>query len=301
MGPVYVILLNWNGWRDTAECVESCRRLSYPEFRLLIVDNCSTDGSEAILRQRFPDVELVQTGANLGFAGGNNFGIRHALQRGAKFVWLLNNDTLVDPGALSALVRAALAGPKVGMAGSKILYHGDRDLLWYAGAELDAARPHLPRHLGLNERDRGQYDERRETGYVTGCSLLASKEMMESVGLLDHELFLYFEDVDWSARARAAGWKLIYAPDSLVYHKVSLSTGGAASPGLVYYTSRNRLYFVRRNFPRHLAAAVLYDLYEHVLVNIKKGRFSAARAAVRGMIDFFTKKTGPMRAGRGTA
>src|SRR5664279_2479168 len=97
----YIILLNWNGWQDTIACVESCRKLSYPNFRILIVDNGSTDNSEAILRERLPDIELLQTGANLGFAGGNNVGIRHALAQGADYVWLLNNDTVVDAEALS--------------------------------------------------------------------------------------------------------------------------------------------------------------------------------------------------------
>src|SRR6266568_5938037 len=121
----YIIILNWHGWQCTIECVESCKKLSYLNFRILVVDNGSTDGSEAILRERFPDVELLQTGANLGFAGGNNVGIRYALEQGAEYVWLLNNDTTVDADALSALVRMAEGDTKIGMAGSKILYHDD--------------------------------------------------------------------------------------------------------------------------------------------------------------------------------
>lgn len=292
---VYLVILNWNGWKDTIECVESCRKLSYPDVRILIVDNGSTDGSEAILRERFPDIEFIQTGANLGFAGGNNVGIRYALEQGADYVWLLNNDTVVDDEALSALLRVAESDRKVGMVGSKILYHDNPRLLWYAGAVLDSESPYRPHHRGLREEDRGQYDAVCETGYITGCSLLARKEMMEAVGLLDEELFLYFEDVDWSARAKAAGWKLMYCPGSLVYHKVSLSVGGAASPTVLYYTARNRLYFVRRNFPGKLMGAVLYDFFEHVLVNIKKGRFTCAREALRGIRDFMLHKTGAQK------
>ena len=290
---VYIILLNWNSWKETAECVESCRMLSYPDFRILLVDNGSTDGSETVLRERFPDIEFLQTGSNLGFAGGNNAGIRYALDHGASYVWLLNNDTTIEAGALSAMVRVAEGDMKVAMVGSKIVYHGNPDLLWYCGAALDPRNPHRPRHLGLNEKDLGQYDTPCETGYITGCSLLACKEMMAEVGLLEEELFLYFEDVDWNARARASGWKLMYCPASLVYHKVSVSAGGDASPTLLYYTSRNRLYFVKRNFPRSLTRALLYDIYEHVLVNIKKGRFLCALAALNGIRDFMIHKTGP--------
>jgi GT2 family glycosyltransferase len=259
------------------------------------VDNASGDGSEAILRERFPDLDFIQTGANLGFAGGNNVGVRHALAQGADYVWLLNNDTVVEAEALSSLVRSAQGDPRVGMVGSKIVYHDAPDLLWFAGAVLDGKSAHRPCHLGLNEKDMGQYDVPGESGYITGCSLLARREMLEAVGLLDEELFLYFEDVDWSARARAAGWTLLYCPESLVYHKVSISTGGAASPTLLYYTSRNRLYFVRHNFPGKLLHALVYDIYEHVLVSMKKGRFLGAWYALRGIGDFIRGKTGPFQ------
>ncbi|MBW4054019.1 MAG: glycosyltransferase family 2 protein [Proteobacteria bacterium] len=289
---VYIILLNWNGWKDTIKCVESCRKLTYPNFRILIVDNGSTDGSETILRERFPEIKFIQAGANLGFAGGNNVGFRYALEHGADLVWLLNNDTTVDADALSAMVQITEGDKTVGMVGSKIVYYDNPQLIWFAGAVLDPQKAYHPYHRGLNEEDRGQYNDVCETGYVTGCSLLARKEMMDAVGLLDDGLFLYFEDADWSARAKTALWKLMYCPDSLVYHKVSLSVGGAASPALLYYTARNRLYFVTRNFPGKLMGAFLYDFFEHVLVNVKKGRFACAREAFRGICDFMKGKTG---------
>lgn len=289
---VYILLLNWNGWKDTIECVESCQKLTYPNFRIIIIDNGSTDGSEAILRERFPDVELIQAGSNLGFAGGNNIGIRHALERGVAYVWLLNNDTVVDTEALSALVQVAENDDRVGMVGSKIVYYDNPQLIWYAGAILDSAHPYHPAHRGLREQDQGQYDVAEETGYVTGCSLMARRQLIENIGLLDDGLFLYFEDVDWSARARQAGWLLNYSPASVVRHKESISAGGAASPTVVYYTARNRLNFVKRNFPGKLMGALLYDFFEHVLVNIKKERFACAREAVRGISDFIRGKTG---------
>jgi GT2 family glycosyltransferase len=289
---VSIIILNWNGWQDTVECVESCCRLDYQNFRVVVVDNGSTDGSEAILRERLPGVEVIRNNDNLGFAGGNNVGITHALGHGADYVWLLNNDAVVEPDALSELVQVAESDDRIGMVGSKIVYYDTPHLLWYAGATLDPAYPHRPAHRGLREEDRGQYDETAETGYVTGCSLLARRGMMETVGLLDDNLFLYFEDVDWSARARHAGWRLMYAPASVVRHKESASAGGAASPSVTYYTARNRLYVVQRNFPAALTRALWYDLYEHVLVNIKKGRFSAAVAAWQGIGDFFSGKSG---------
>ena len=294
MRTVFILLLNWNGWRDTVDCVESLQRLTYPNYHILIVDNGSTDGSEIMLRERFPALEIVQAGANLGFSGGNNAGIRRALERGADYVWLLNNDTVIEADSLALMVQAAEGDAAVGMVGSKIVYYENPRKIWYAGAVLDRARPYRPHHRGLNEEDLGQYQEACETGYITGCSLLARREVVEAIGLLADDLFLYFEDADWSARAKAAGWKLVYCPQSVVYHKVSLSIGGACSPTLIYYTSRNRLYFVTRNFPGKLMGALLYDLYEHVLVNLKKRRFAAAWYAVRGMGDFLRGKSGRM-------
>jgi GT2 family glycosyltransferase len=288
----YIILLNWNGWQDTIECVESCRKLTYPDFRILIVDNGSTDGSEAILRERFPNVEFIQTGGNLGFAEGNNVGIRYALEQGADYIWLLNNDTTADPAALDALVNAVESDGHIGMVGSKILYHNEPTVIWYAGGILTSAKPYKTLHRGLLEKDHGQYDVAAETDYITGCSLLTKRSLIENIGLLAEELFLYFEDADWSARAKANGWKLMYCPQSLVYHKVSMSTGGPGSPLTFYYSARNLLYFVKRNFPDKFYPALAYDLFEYVLVNIKKGRMSAASGALKGIGDYFMTRVG---------
>jgi len=292
---VVILLLNWNSWKDTIECVESCRKLSYANFRILIIDNGSSDGSEKILRERFPDIELIQSGANLGFAGGNNLGISRALDQGAAYLWLLNNDTVVEPSALSSLVEALERDQKIGMVGSKILYFDKADTLWYAGAELDPRVPHRSCHRGLNEIDRGQYDQPGETGYVTGCSLLVRKKVIEEVGVLDDALFLYYEDADWCARAQRAGWKLCYAPRSVVLHKASASLGGMDSPRMSYYLARNLLYFVRRNFPHAFLRAFCFDLFQNVVVMVKKRRWRAAGFALRGMVDFLLGRIGIMR------
>lgn len=292
---VYIVLLNWNGWQDTVECVESCKKLSYRNVRILIVDNGSTDGSIEELYRHLPDIELIRTGENLGFAGGNNVGIRHALEHGADYVWLLNNDTVVDFDALSALVNVAENDRKIGMVGSKISYYDNQRLLWYAGGVLDPALPYRSGHRGLKEEDRGQYDEAGETGYVTGCSLLARREMIEEVGLLDEGFFLYFEDADWNAWAKRVGWTVLYAPLSVVLHKVSSSIGGAESPRMRYYLARNLLYFIRKSYPSSLVKAFWFDLFENVIVMVKKGRPAAARWALRGIVDFLLGRTGPLQ------
>lgn len=290
---VYIVLLNWNGWQDTVECIASCKKLSYRNVRILIVDNGSTDGSIMELCRNSPDTELIRTGENLGFAGGNNVGIRHALEHGADYVWLLNNDTVVDSDALSALVNVAESNQSIGMVGSKIPFYDNPRFLWYAGGVLDPSLPYRPGHRGLKEQDRGQFDETGETGYVTGCSLLARREMIEEIGLLDEGLFLYFEDADWNARAKRAGWEVFYAPLSVVLHKVSSSIGGAESTRMRYYLARNLLYFIRKNYPSTFLRAFWFDLFENVFVMVKKGRSAAAGWALMGIIDFVRGRKGP--------
>lgn len=241
LGPVLtVVVLNWNNLQDTVECLDSLARVLHPGLRTLLVDNGSTDGSETALRERFPHLAILQTGTNLGFAGGNNAGIRRALQDGADLVLLLNNDTTVDPGFASALVDAVGANPGAGMACPKILLHDRPDLLWYAGASF---HPWLGwgRHRGHGQRDQGQFDRAEETGRPTGCALLVTRAFCESVGLLREDFFCYAEDLEWGLRARSAGFSILYVPASRVWHKVSRSTGGSRSVMAVRYQTRNVL------------------------------------------------------------
>lgn len=145
---ISIIILNWNGRSDTIECVESCLLSTYPSFRIVVVDNGSSDGSEAALLEKFPYLDIVQTGCNLGYAGGNNRGIRHALANGADYVWLLNNDTVVAPDALAELVAMAEATPHSGMIGSKILFYDRPDTIWFAGGFWSPDGAHIW-HLSL--------------------------------------------------------------------------------------------------------------------------------------------------------
>src|SRR6056297_688817 len=150
---VYIVILNWNNFQETIDCVESCKKLTYSNFKILLVDNGSTDGSEDILKKEFPGIPLIQTGENLGYSGGNNAGIRHALEQGADYIWLLNNDTVVDPQCLAKMVQTAESSNQIGMVGSKIFYHHSPDILWYAGGEIDLEGGGTTQHVGQNEKD----------------------------------------------------------------------------------------------------------------------------------------------------
>lgn len=273
---VYIIILNWNNWQETVDCIESCQKLAYPHFVILIVDNGSTDDSEEILKREFPGIQLIQTGQNLGYSGGNNTGIRHALERGADYVWLLNNDTVVDPHCLAKMVQAAEEDEKIGIVGSKIFYHRPPDTLWYAGGDIDLAAGGLTRHIGQDEKDHGKYDRAGETGYITGCSLLARKEMIASIGPLEEKYFLYFEDADWSLRARQQGWRLFYQPEARLWHKEGAQSERSYANHFIYYFIRNRFFFVRRFAPQNMVRC-------HLL-QVKTSLFFLKQALGRGPV-----------------
>jgi GT2 family glycosyltransferase len=296
---VYVILVNWNGWSDTAECLDACMHLEGAEFRLLVVDNASTDESVTELSTRYPQVRLVRSEINLGFAGGNNLGIRIALDEGADLVWLLNNDTTVAPDALKTLVECAREHPEAGMFGSKVYFYNSPTKIWSAGGELAPTKAGYPRHTGANQPDDGRWESERDVEYLSGCSLLVRREVIERIGMLREDYFMYWEDVDWSVRAQEAGWSCRYVPKSRVWHKVSASLKNAGFLDLRYET-RNRLYFYTRNRPKRLAGVELWTLRDVASLWVR-GKWADGAARLAGVLDFLLGRTGPIRSPRKAA
>lgn len=244
MPQVAVIVLNWNGLADTLECLESLSHLDYPRYRIVVVDNGSTDGSVEAIRELFPDVAIIENGENLGFTGGNNVGLRYALAQETDYALLLNNDTEVAPDFLSRLVQAAEADPRIGIAGPTIYYYARPDLIWSAGGMINRSRGQT-RMIGLNEQDTGQYSlAPHEVDFVTGCALLVKRAVMEQVGLLDERFFAYYEEAEWCVRARKGGFKIIHVPTAKVWHKIPLDARDH-SPLVHYYMTRNRLLFLK--------------------------------------------------------
>lgn len=243
---VGIVVLNWRGLDDTRACCESLAKISYPDARIFVVDNASGDGSAEALQSEFPQFIHVSNAKNLGFSGGNNAAMNRVLAENHKYVLLLNNDTIAAPDFLEAMVNAAETDPQIGMVGAKIYYFDSPDVLWYAGGTVDFEKPEPFGHVGENDRDRGQYDEPGETGWVTGCCLLARGEALKQVGLLDEAFGYYCEDVDWCLRANKAGWKIWYEPRAKVWHKIGRSTGRGSLP-IQYYNCRNILLIARKN------------------------------------------------------
>ncbi len=225
---VYIVVLSWNGKEDTLECLKSLKEVTYPNHRVLVVDNASTDGTPDALRSAFPSVELIVNKTNLRYAGGNNAGIRHALGKGAEYILLLNNDTTVKPDFLTNLVSAAEGVSGTGMAAPKIYYSGDPNRIWYAGGRISWWQGWIS-HNGVREIDTGQYDVQVETEYITGCCMLVRRRVIEQVGVFDETYYIYGEDSDWSIRTSRAGYKLLYVPSASIWHKLSVSSGGHLS------------------------------------------------------------------------
>lgn len=287
---VAIIILTWNNWRDTLACVDSCRTLTWPNFRIIIVDNGSTDDSENQLRQHCPEVEIIQTGKNLGFAGGNNVGIRHAMQLHADYIWLLNNDAVAEPDSLAKLVETMEKESDAAFAGSKIYYHDDPQRIWFAGGIWEKNWLNI-RQKGAGEIDHGQFDRTEPVGSVSGCSMIARRAAINKIGLMDESYFLYWEDTDWCARAWEKGYKVLFTPYSHVRHKVS-STIAPRSEIQYYYNTRNGMYFCRRHGIWLMPLFLLYVAAD-VAAGLFQGNRTMLAGAVKGVVDFFKKITGP--------
>ena len=247
--PVAVVVLSWNGREDTLACLRSLAAVDYPELVRIVVDNGSADGTVAAVEDEFPGVEVVASEVNLGFAEGNNLGIRRALELGASYVLVLNNDVEVDPGFVTALVEEARRQPDAGALCSKIFYVDPPDLIWFAGASFDPRSGYNGRQRGYRKHDDGSFDELFETDRACGAAMLVPRRVLEDVGLFDTALFCYSEDTEWSLRARAAGYHHFVVPRSKVWHKVSVSSGGESSPTTLYYGLRNTIEVYERYAP----------------------------------------------------
>lgn len=241
---VIILVLNWNGMVDTLACLASLAHLDYHDYEVVVVDNGSTDGPVTAVQEYFPEVVIIENEENMGFAGGNNAGLRYALERDADYTLLLNNDTELAPDFLRRLVNAAETDPAVGIAGPTIYYHEQPDVIWSAGGAIDWRRGET-RMIGLNEQDIGQFGlEPRAVDFVTGCALLAKRAVIEQVGLLDERFFAYYEEAEWCVRAQRAGFQIRHVPQARVWHKIPLDARDS-SPSVHYYMVRNQLLFLK--------------------------------------------------------
>ncbi len=295
MAHVAVILVNFHGTQDTIACVQSLRKSAYSEYTIYIVDNASGSGDVATLSQECPGATVIANATNVGFAGGNNIGIARALQEGARFILLLNNDTIVEPSLLPGLLGALERNPAAGIAGAKIRYFDRPSTLWFAGGVLND-RSGRGTHIGIGEEDQGQYDQEKFVDFVTGCCLFVRREVIERIGMLDEEYFAYYEDSDFCLRARRAGFQVLFAPSARLLHKVS-SSAVREGPVYLYFTLRNRLLFLRKNTPflrmiPYLPVLAYFYLRHFVRLSLKWRSAARTKAALYGFADGLLGRTG---------
>lgn len=306
MVKISVVVLNWNRKNDTLECVESLGKLKLNDIKLLItvVDNNSTDDSRFAIKKRLKIISrnrknvsytLIKNRQNLGFAGGNNVGIRFSLSRGSDYVLLLNNDTIVDPELIHDLLQVVKLYPKGGMFTPKIYFargfefHKDRykdsdlgNVIWSAGGDLDWDNVYGTNH-GVDKVDVGQFDSAGLTDFATGACVLIKSQAIKNVGMFDENFFLYFEDVDLSMRMKRAGWEIIYSPPGHIWHKVSQSSGIGSNLN-DYFITRNRLLFGMR----YASLRTRFALYKESLRLLINGR----KWQKKGVLDFYFGKFG---------
>lgn len=285
---VSVITVNYNGFAVTCELIDSLYQSNYQSCEIIVVDNGSKVDEASLLRNRFPAIKVIRSCENLGFAGGNNLGIRYA---SGDFFLFLNNDTTVTDGFLEAMLNRIMASPCIGVVCPKILFEFAPDRIQFAG--------YTPLHnitlrnklIGFNEIDRGQYDLSTETPYALGAAMLIKREVVEKVGGIPEGYFLYYEELDWCLRIRRAGFTIWYEYGAKIFHKESASVG-RLGPLKQYYLTRNRLLFARRNLGKlSFLLSVLFQLFlslpKNTLEFIVNGRFDLLLATWKGVLNGF--------------
>jgi GT2 family glycosyltransferase len=293
---VFVIIVNWNGYKDTEICLASLEKIETHDIDLqvIVVDNGSTDDSVSRIRKKFPWVRVLPTGENLGFTGGNNVGITYARQHQADFVWLLNNDTFVDAHVLNIL--KTFRDSHVGICGSKIYFAPGHEfhltrykenergkVLWYAGGLVNWDNMYAS-HRGVDEVDGGQYDTEEETSFVTGCSMMIRASVFDKIGMLDDRYYLYLEDLDFCLRAKRAGFSLRYVPSSVLWHVNAGSSSRPGNPLQQYYQTRNRLLLGFRYAAMRIKIALLREAVQFLLIGPAVRR--------KAVIDWLTGRFG---------
>ncbi|SVB07512.1 uncharacterized protein METZ01_LOCUS160366 [marine metagenome] len=292
---VAIIILNWNQEVDTLECLASVARVEYPALSIIIVDNGSTsDTYETIVQwsRQEPRAIVIRMEQNLGFVGGSNAGIHHALQGNTDYILLLNNDTVVTPEFISRLVAVAEQADNIGIVGPKVYQYQEERIFDSAGtrAYFWLAQGMLRAH---GESDEGQYDREEDVPYITGCALLIKRTVIEKIGLMDEDYFNYFDDLDWGYRTKLAGYRLIYVPKAVIQHKGSQAMG-LGSPFYFHHMIRSRILFARKHIGWFLFITcflpylTLYRYLLPVLRFLRLGHWTHLRALHQGIKEGFT-------------
>lgn len=293
---IVVSTLTWNQRADTLECLASLQKVNYGNFEIAVVDNGSTDGTAEAIRAQYPKVHLVVNETNTGCAEGVNGEIRFALSTDAEFLFILGNDTIVDPEVLRELVAVAQSDEKIGIVSPKVYYYDKPGIIWAArGGFFDWKKGRFAGFV-QNVPDDGSHDGDRDFGFFPGGFTFIRRKALEQTGLLDPEYFIYYDDADWYFKVKKHGWRFAFAPKAKVWHKPSSSVG-MESPTFYYYRTRNRLLFMKKTAKLSdwffFTPFFFFDyLYNTVYSLARQGKWPHLRASAAGLLDFCRRRFG---------
>jgi GT2 family glycosyltransferase len=294
---IAIILVNWNGLDFTVACLQSLRKVDFKNFSIILVDNASENQEGSIIQKLFPEIELVQSDSNRGFAGGNNLGIRKALEGDFTHLMLLNNDTVVAPNFLKEMVAVFDKDIAVGVVQPLIYWMKDRNQIWSAGGIWNELLGRSITQVDIKTRGKTR-TAYQKLDWATGCCMLISRETILATGLLNEQFFAYFEDVDWSLRFRKQGFEIALAPEAVIYHEAGASSKkkhseGILSPRVFYYHVRNQFFIIRTAVRTiYKPFAIGYHLFRFGFwmgYFAIRGRFKKLKSVAKGIRDGITK------------
>jgi hypothetical protein len=303
MPKVFIIILNWNGSRDTIDCLKSLEKLNYSPFEIVVVDNASTDDSAKNIKEGIKDLKnkilFIENEKNFGFSGGNNVGVDYALKNGTDYILFLNSDTTVDPEFLKILVSAGEADKEAGVLAPKIYFFDDPKIIWFGGGSFNWVFG--SNHIDFGKRDAENDEKIRKTQFITGCAMLVKLNVFKKIGTLDEKFFLYYEDTDYSLRARKYGFSCVFVPSAKVWHKIPLESlknklsgavGKIGSPTVLYYHYRNAMLLIKKNGPvlinllKHFWAVWMISKQVFKMIFFPKKR-EISKAIIKGFSDYY--------------
>lgn len=293
---VVSIILNSNKCYDTLRCLDALTNNTYVNHTILVLDNASSDGSVPAIRARFPQVRVVELCENRGYTGNNNVGIRSALEMGADWVFVLNEDTFLAPDGLARMVEVGGSDPQIGIVGPMVYHDDEPDVIQSAGGRLGSRFDSI--HIAKNEEDHGQFPEPHPVEWISGCAILVRRAVIEQIGLLDERFFYYWEETDWCLRARKQGWKVYHAPQAKLWHK-GVQRNYHPSAAVTYYWTRNRfLLMEKEDAPVFMRLSVWWQTLSTIASWSVKPRWRHMRAhrdaALQGSLDYLRRQWGPM-------
>jgi GT2 family glycosyltransferase len=296
---VFNIILNTNRREDTLACLESLANSTYSNQLTLVLDNASTDGSVKTIQNRYPDVRVIPLLENKGYAGNNNVGIKLALEQGAEWVFILNEDVILAPDCLECLMQSSCADPLIGIMGPMVYHFTEPTIIQSAGGLL--SRDWVSVHRGQNQEDRGQFSYPDQVDWISGCAILIHRNVIDQVGLLDEWFFYYWEETEWCLRARKSGWKIVHVPVAHIWHK-GVQRDYVPSPNVTYYATRNWFFLLNKHHaPWHVRLRAgwrtVRTMASWTILPKWRGMRAHRDAMWQGVVDYLHHKGG-MRAYR---